>query len=51
MLCGGKNKLRGIVDVAVMQTLAGKDNLPELLDHYEQSIVDECHLLDGQAVG
>ena len=36
--------------VAVMQTLAGKDNLPELLDHYGQVIVDECHHLDGQSM-
>ena len=46
-LGGGKSKLSGIVDVAVMQTLAKKENLPELLDRYGQIIVDECHHLSA----
>jgi len=46
-LGGGKNKLSGIVDVAVMQTLAKREQLPELLDRYGQIIVDECHHLSA----
>jgi len=42
-LGGRTNKLSGNIDVAVMQTLAKKADLPELLDRYGQVIVDECH--------
>ena len=43
ILGGGRNKLSGLVDVAVMQSLSRRDNLDELLDGYGQVIVDECH--------
>ena len=46
-LGGGKSKLSGIIDIAVMQTLAKKEDLPELLDRYGQIIVDECHHLSA----
>jgi superfamily II DNA or RNA helicase len=46
-LGGGKNKLSGVIDIAVMQTLAKKADLPELLDRYGQIIVDECHHLSA----
>jgi len=40
---GGKKKPSGKIDIAVMQSLIRMDNLNELLDHYGQIIVDECH--------
>lgn len=43
LIGGGKNKPGGIVDIAVIQTLSRRENLQELLDHYGQVIVDECH--------
>ena len=42
-LGGGKKKLSGQIDIAVMQSLAKKEELAELLDQYGQIIVDECH--------
>jgi len=43
MIGGGKKKLSGKVDIAVMQSLIRMENLSELLDEYGQIIVDECH--------
>jgi len=43
MLGAGRNKLSGVVDIAVMQSLSRSEELGELLDHYGQIIVDECH--------
>lgn len=43
ILGGGKKKLTGKIDIAVMQSLSRRDDLPELLDGYGQIIVDECH--------
>lgn len=40
---GGKEKLSGSIDVAVMQSLSRRENLDEFLDGYGQVIVDECH--------
>jgi superfamily II DNA or RNA helicase len=40
---GGRNKPTGIVDVAMAQTLAQRDDLPELTARYGLVIVDECH--------
>jgi len=40
---GGKKKLTGKIDIAVMQSLSRQKNLPDLLDRYGQIIVDECH--------
>lgn len=40
---GGKKKITGRVDIAVMQTLTRMDQVTELLDAYGQIIVDECH--------
>ena len=45
MLGGGKNKLTGVVDIAIMQTLMNKENLAEILSDYGQLIADECHHL------
>lgn len=41
----GKYKPGGKVDIALLQTLARKENLAELLDVYGHIIVDECHHL------
>ena len=39
---GGKKLPGGMVDVAVMQSLARMEGLAEFLDSYGQVIVDEC---------
>ena len=43
VLRGGKNTLTGIIDVAMVQSLSGNDNLSEILDSYGMVIMDECH--------
>ena len=43
----GKHKPGGKVDIALLQTLARKDGLVELLDGYGHIIVDECHHLSA----
>lgn len=40
---GGKNKLSGRIDIAVMQSLSRREDLEQLLDHYGHIIIDECH--------
>jgi superfamily II DNA or RNA helicase len=40
---GGKWEPSYHIDIAVMQSLLRRENLVELLDHYGQIIVDECH--------
>ncbi len=47
VLGGGKKKLSGQIDIAVMQSLLRREDLPELLDQYGQIIVDECHHLSA----
>jgi len=44
---GGKKKLTGKIDIAVMQSLSRREDLAELLDQYGQIIVDECHHLSA----
>ncbi|MFH1963988.1 MAG: DEAD/DEAH box helicase family protein [Acidobacteriota bacterium] len=44
---GGKKKLLGKIDIAVMQSLSRQEDLAELLDGYGQIIVDECHHLSA----
>jgi superfamily II DNA or RNA helicase len=44
---GGKKKPSGKVDIAVMQSLSRREALGELLDHYGQIIIDECHHLSA----
>lgn len=48
-LGGGRNKLRGSVDVALLPTLARKKNVAELCAGYGQVIVDECHHVPAAA--
>jgi superfamily II DNA or RNA helicase len=40
---GTKKKRFGKIDIAVMQSLARKDGIPEWIKDYGQIIVDECH--------
>lgn len=40
---GGRNRARGVVDIAMAQSLARRDDLPELTAAYGFVIVDECH--------
>ena len=40
---GGRNRTSGIVDVAMIQSLARRDDLAELTASYGLVIVDECH--------
>jgi superfamily II DNA or RNA helicase len=43
LIGGGKRKATGIVDIAVMQSLSRREDLPDFLSAYGQVIVDECH--------
>jgi superfamily II DNA or RNA helicase len=47
LIGGGKKKPTGTIDIAVMQSLARREDLAELLDRYGQIIVDECHHLSA----
>lgn len=40
---GGRNKQTGIVDIAMAQSLARRDDIDELTSGYGMVIVDECH--------
>ena len=40
---GGRNRATGIVDVAMVQSLARRDDISELTSAYGLVIVDECH--------
>jgi superfamily II DNA or RNA helicase len=42
-LGAGKNRLNGVVDIAVMQSLISGDVVKEFVRDYGQVIVDECH--------
>ncbi len=42
-LGAGKNSLNGIVDIAIMQSLAEGDEVKELVRDYGMIICDECH--------
>ncbi len=44
---GGKNKLTGKIDIAVMQSLTRKGEVNVLIENYGQIIVDECHHLSA----
>lgn len=45
----GKKKPTGMLDIAVIQSLARRDDLPELLSQYGQIIIDEAHHLSAQS--
>ena len=40
---GGRNKITGIVDIAMAQSLARREDLEEMSSHYGLVVVDECH--------
>ena len=40
---GSRRKVTGIIDVALLQTLARDEKVGEFLQNYGQVIVDECH--------
>lgn len=40
---GGKHKITGVVDVAMIQSLVDKGTVNDLVGSYGQIIVDECH--------
>lgn len=46
---GGRRKLTGVVDVAMLPSLARRDDVAELTSGYGQIVVDECHHLAAAA--
>lgn len=46
---GGRSKTTGIVDVALLPTLARRSNIAEITAPYGQVVVDECHHLAAAA--
>lgn len=48
-LGGGRSKLTGVIDVATLQTLARRTDLPEKLGEYGHVVVDECHHVPAAA--
>jgi superfamily II DNA or RNA helicase len=48
-LGGGRSRLTGVIDVATLQTLARRTDLPELLGDYGLVVVDECHHVPASA--
>jgi superfamily II DNA or RNA helicase len=48
-LGGGRMKMRGTVDIAMLQTLARRDDLAGLTAGYGLVVVDECHHIPAAA--
>ncbi|WP_050464322.1 TOTE conflict system archaeo-eukaryotic primase domain-containing protein [Herbaspirillum autotrophicum] len=48
LIGAGKKKATGLLDIAVIQSLARREDLPELFGRYGQIIVDEAHHLSAQ---
>jgi superfamily II DNA or RNA helicase len=46
---GGRSKITGIVDVALLPTLARRDNIEDLTAGYGFVVVDECHHVPASA--
>ncbi|MHB8380687.1 MAG: TOTE conflict system archaeo-eukaryotic primase domain-containing protein [Acidimicrobiales bacterium] len=40
---GGKNKVTGVVDIAMAQSLARRDDVEDMTSKYGLVVVDECH--------
>lgn len=40
---GGKSKPSGVIDIATIQTLNRNGSIKDIIHHYGQVIVDECH--------
>ena len=45
---GGKEKLKGMIDIALFQSLNKRKDLPEILQKYEMVIVDESHHISAK---
>jgi len=45
MIGGGKKKITGNIDVAMIQSVVRQDRVDNIADNYGQIIVDECHHL------
>ena len=45
LIGAGKKKATGMLDIAVIQSLARREDLPELFSQYGQVIIDEAHHL------
>lgn len=43
VLGGGRNKLTGNIDIAMLQSLSKQEDIDEILAGYGQVVVDECH--------
>ena len=48
-LGGGRNKLTGILDVALMQSLVRKEVVDDRVANYGSVIVDECHHISARS--
>jgi hypothetical protein len=48
-LGGGRNKLTGILDVALMQSLVRKEVVDDRVANYGHVIVDECHHISARS--
>jgi superfamily II DNA or RNA helicase len=46
---GGRRKLTGVVDIAMLATLARNQDVAELTQGYGQIVIDECHHLAAAA--
>lgn len=46
---GGRRKLTGVVDIAMLPSLARRDDVAELTSGYGHVVVDECHHLAAAA--
>lgn len=47
MIGGGKRKLTGVIDVALIQSMVRKNTVDDIVADYGQLIVDECHHLSA----
>ncbi len=45
VLGAGRKKLKGKIDIAMLQSLSNKEGISELTNGYEFVIIDECHRL------
>ena len=48
-LGGGRSKIRGIIDIATLQTLARRENVTTLTAGYGLVVADECHHVPAAA--
>ncbi len=46
---GGRSKRRGTIDVVMLQTLARREDITDLVTGYGQVVVDECHHVPAAA--